>query len=60
MRLESGRGALEQSSASGKRVNNLASPRRKRSCQLDALAEATEVKKKRKLRHSSDMHPVTT
>jgi hypothetical protein len=58
-RLESRCGAPKQSSASGKRADNLVGPWCKRSCQSDAQAESTEVKKKRKLQRSSDPQLVT-
>lgn len=54
----SGCGAPKQLSASGRREDNLVNLWHERSCQPDALAKALEVKKKRKLRHSSNMQPV--
>jgi hypothetical protein len=41
--LESGCGAPEQSSAGGKRADNLVSARHKRSCQLDAHAKSLSI-----------------
>lgn len=58
-RLKLGCGAPKQSSTSGKRVDNLASPWSKRPGQSDAPTDVLEVKKKRKLLCSLDMQPVS-
>jgi hypothetical protein len=58
--LELGSGAPEQSGTT-KKVDSLASPRRKRPSQPDAKVDVSKVKqKRRKLWRTSDMQPVST
>jgi hypothetical protein len=59
VRVESGSGAPDQSGARRKRVSSLEGEPHKRTCQTDSQAESVVVKKKKRLRPSSNLEPVT-